>query len=560
MLWYVNQGGSLTPTVYLPASWQQQLIDLPGDALRNSLVNDMAAFGANDIGDGNFGEQGSVGRTLAHGVLGAMAESARGGDPLAGAIGAMTAAQLSKPLGDSLGVSQGDTGTQAAVTALTMLAGGLLAEAAGRDAEAGGAAAQNEVINNYLDHLESTEYAALEERCGRAGSGCTAQEQARMRELNTLDKARDALLASACANPSSVACAGQLADLNAARTSFSGQDVAAGSRAASELAWIKQEQAKLEARVQNPGTYNVGTAVLEVAGGTVKGTLDLAALSAQAASGDTTAQAQLSQIAEAIGEFFASPVDTIEQHISTTLAEARTLDDAGRTDEAQRLRATLFTEGALAVTGAGALVVKGSGKIVATAERVFSDQAERIATRALLESGGMIDTATGQALLDLKQLSNPQKAVMGELFGEHTVRQIIPDGEKLARMPGPGETGIDDLYKVNRPDVDYVVIEYKFVGSNTGKGSWRLDKTPADGPQGSESWTLGSGRVEKAVGEHHAPDVRRAIDSGRVETWVISTRPDGSTILEVLDALGKPKPVEASKLLPFTANLAGAQP
>lgn len=160
-----------------------------------------------------------------------------------------------------------------------------------------------------------------------------------MRELNALDKARDALLATACANPSSVACAGQLAELNAARMSFVGQDIAPGSRAARELAWIKQEQTKLEARVQSPGTYNVGTAVLEVAGGTVKGTLDLATLLAQATSGDTTAQAQLSQIAEAIGEFFAHPADTIEQHISTTLAEARALDDAGRTDEAQRLRA-----------------------------------------------------------------------------------------------------------------------------------------------------------------------------------------------------------------------------
>lgn len=381
-----------------------------------------------------------------------------------------------------------------------------------------------------------------------------------MRELNALDKARDALLATACANPSSVACAGQLAELNAARMSFVGQDIAPGSRAARELAWIKQEQTKLEARVQSPGTYNVGTAVLEVAGGTVKGTLDLATLLAQATSGDSAAQAQLSQIAEAIGEFFASPVDTIEQHISTTLAEARALDDAGRTDEAQRLRATLFTEGALAVTGAGTLVVKGTGKIVSTAERIFADQAERIATRALLESGGMIDAATGQSLLDLKQLSNPQKAVMGELFGEHTVRQIIPDGQKLARMPGPGETGIDDLYRVNRPDVDYVVIEYKFVGSNTGKGSWRLDKTPADGPQGSESWTLGSERLQKAVGIDDARDVLLSTKAGRTETWVVTTRPDGSTLVEVLDALGKPKPIDTSKILVSGSNLAGAQP
>lgn len=84
-----------------------------------------------------------------------------------------------------------------------------------------------------------------------------------------------------------------------------------------------------------------------------------------------------------------------------------------------------------------------------------------LAEQALLKSGG-VHGLDGEPLLDLKQLTNAQKGAMGELFGPHTVKKIVPDGKKLARMPGVGETGIDDLYKVNRPDVDYVVIEYKF--------------------------------------------------------------------------------------------------
>ncbi|HEF4760092.1 TPA: hypothetical protein SAN82_002525 [Pseudomonas putida] len=159
----------------------------------------------------------------------------------------------------------------------------------------------------------------------------------------------------------------------------------------------------------------------------------------------------------------------------------------------------------------------------------------------------------------MKSLSNDQKRVIGEVFGETTVRQIVPDGEKLARMQGTGETGIDDLFKVNRPDVDYVVIEYKFVGDPKKGGNTRLINT-SDGKQGSESWMLGAGRLEKAVGEQHASDVRRAVDAGRTETWVVRTGADGATEIQVLDALGKPKPIDTSKILSSQINLSGAQP
>ena len=43
MLWYVNQGGSLTPTVYLPESWQQQLINLPGGKLDGDVTIALSA-------------------------------------------------------------------------------------------------------------------------------------------------------------------------------------------------------------------------------------------------------------------------------------------------------------------------------------------------------------------------------------------------------------------------------------------------------------------------------------------------------------------------------------
>jgi hypothetical protein len=180
------------------------------------------------------------------------------------------------------------------------------------------------------------------------------------------------------------------------------------------------------------------------------------------------------------------------------------------------------------------------------------------AEHALLKSGGVVDH-TGLSLLDMKQLSTQQKALVGDLFGSNTVKQIVPDGQKLARIPGAGETGIDDLYKVSRADVDYVVIEYKFVGSNA-KGSSQLGST-VDGLQGSVGWIAGGNRLEKAVGSTaQAEKVRDAVDAGRIETWVVTTRANGATDLEVLNHLGKPKAIDTSKIVLPKLSVNGAKP
>ena len=68
------------------------------------------------------------------------------------------------------------------------------------------------------------------------------------------------------------------------------------------------------------------------------------------------------------------------------------------------------------------------------------------------------------------------------------------------------------------------------------------------------------GRLEKAVGIDNARDVLASTKTGRMEMWVVTTRPDGSTIVEVLDALGKPKPTDTSRILSSGLNLSGARP
>ncbi len=166
----------------------------------------------------------------------------------------------------------------------------------------------------------------------------------------------------------------------------------------------------------------------------------------------------------------------------------------------------------------------------------------------------------GHALLDMSKLTNEQKRVVGEqLFGPNTVRQIVPDGKQLARVQGQGSNGIDELYKVNRPDVDYVSVEYKFVGQDNKTGAQVLKNT-GDGKQGSLSWMLGSGRLEKAVGDDAAVEIKSAMNKGRTESWVVTVRPDGSTAVQVLDAAGKPKLIDTSKIILPNVNLSGAKP
>ena len=213
-----------------------------------------------------------------------------------------------------------------------------------------------------------------------------------------------------------------------------------------------------------------------------------------------------------------------------------------------------------AITGAASTAKAGTqlGEATATAVGKKLDEVlDQKALHVLAQSGGVYDKS-GNALLDLSKLSTEQKGVMGDLFGQNTVKQIVPDGQKIARVPGVGETGIDDLYKVSRPDVDFVNIEYKFVGDYKKAGSSSLGST-LDGKQGSESWFLGSDRLEKSVGVDQARDVAASIKAGRTETWVVTTRPDGSTELQVLDALAKPKAIDTSTIVLPKTNLSGAK-
>ncbi|MFJ2986222.1 beta strand repeat-containing protein [Collimonas sp. NPDC087041] len=131
-----------------------------GNALKNSLVQAGAAAGAYAIGneaaeDGSLIAPGTPGYVLAHGLLGCAASAAGGTGCASGAIGGATSAAVTPfllaamdPNATALSPEQ-----TAALTALSMLAGGGVAALAGQNATTAAQFAENETLNNDLASL-----------------------------------------------------------------------------------------------------------------------------------------------------------------------------------------------------------------------------------------------------------------------------------------------------------------------------------------------------------------------------------------------------------------------
>ncbi|QUP56850.1 filamentous hemagglutinin N-terminal domain-containing protein (plasmid) [Ralstonia syzygii] len=203
------------------------------------------------------------------------------------------------------------------------------------------------------------------------------------------------------------------------------------------------------------------------------------------------------------------------------------------------------------VTGVGG-VAKGATKLASVGVRLGTDMMETLSGAAkfdrLLANGGLF-AADGKPLMDFRSLSNPQKSVVGDMLGGEKIKELVPGAEKIGRSPGIGETGIDDLYKVNKPGVDYIIVEYKF-------GASRLKGT-VDGMQMSDDWLRGANTgydriLESVSGNQKVADsVDSALRSGRVEKWLVHTDPFGQVTVGVLDKNGKfiPNPAQASKII-----------
>ncbi|WP_080437041.1 filamentous hemagglutinin N-terminal domain-containing protein [Burkholderia ubonensis] len=164
-------------------------------ALQNNVLTDLAAVGANAIG--TYLPSGSVGNVLAHAALGCASSAALGTGCAGGAVGGAASAALN-PVIDSNGNMP-----PAVLAAVETLVSGSLADALGFNLQGAMTAAQNETLNNWLNHRPTSPMALSEQQqLDKAVAACNAGNSDACKTKNALlalSQQRDAALASACA-------------------------------------------------------------------------------------------------------------------------------------------------------------------------------------------------------------------------------------------------------------------------------------------------------------------------------------------------------------------------
>lgn len=149
--------------------------------------------------------------------------------------------------------------------------------------------------------------------------------------------------------------------------------------------------------------------------------------------------------------------------------------------------------------------------------RILGDESNMAAARAVAAPKELPKIQAPTAVVPPSLSNNAEKGVYGEHISDTYMRAQghtkLNDGG-LVTPPPPGGTargnGIDGVWKHGNPPPDYIITEAKY-------GKSRLGMTKKDGRQMSDTWILGSGRLEKATNKREAAAIRRALFSGRVE-------------------------------------------
>ncbi|OJA61586.1 hypothetical protein BGV68_04550 [Burkholderia ubonensis] len=140
--------------------------------LRNDAVSNVAAAAANGIGDAFNGQAGSLGSpsdpayVLAHAVLGCASSAAQGNGCAGGAIGGAISAGLN-PIIDANGNIP-----PAALMSIETVVSGSVAGALGFNVQGAMTAAQNETLNNYLNHVQTANLVASLKSCAPGDTAC----------------------------------------------------------------------------------------------------------------------------------------------------------------------------------------------------------------------------------------------------------------------------------------------------------------------------------------------------------------------------------------------------
>jgi filamentous hemagglutinin len=223
-------------------------------------------------------------------------------------------------------------------------------------------------------------------------------------------------------------------------------------------------------------------------------------------------------------------------YLSWLQADSSALGESGGRVFGQLLVDMAAAATGVAIVNNGRRVAEGLTEVQAALARRIAAEIDHRMQNALVQSGGRL-RMDGTPIIDTSGLTSGQRGIFGELFGAQWVQTMIPDGTRLGRVPGLGQTGIDDLFRVSRSDVDFVIIEYKFGTSRLG--------TTLDGQQMSNAWLTGQNtgydRILEAAGGNAAvaADIQRALASGRVEKWLVHVDAAGGTSSYLLDSAGR---------------------
>ncbi|WP_446479745.1 beta strand repeat-containing protein [Burkholderia pseudomallei] len=167
-------------------------------ALKNNVLTDLAAVGANAIG--SYLPSGTVSNVLAHAALGCASSAALGTGCEGGAVGGAASAALNP------GIDSNGNMPPAVLAAVETLVSGSLADALGLNLQGAMTAAQNETLNNWLNHRPSSTMALSEQQqLDKAVAACNAGNSDACKTKNALialSQQRDAALASACSGGS----------------------------------------------------------------------------------------------------------------------------------------------------------------------------------------------------------------------------------------------------------------------------------------------------------------------------------------------------------------------
>lgn len=509
---------------------------------QNLLVNYLQQQGAGYIGklvkDGNLSE-GSPAHAALHAIV-ACADSAAGNQNCgSGSLGAAASSLLTDLFNDN--PDETPEQKEARRNLVTSLVAGIVL-AGGQDVATAVNSAVSAVDNNWLTQSEVKEANKAIKACEEQGGDVQACKNQIVTAMNELDTVRDMDLFEGKRQIEL-----EMKRMLSQAVNACGKDVWCLDQANQDiLRWGKQQFQQLTATVRQ----------VDAAGQLVTGGFYPDGVASAMWQGALGAAKDLPNKLDAVGNYISekgvtgvaadiaggikqSSIDFIDWLVSDLPYHSieRKVDEV-LTLHAGDVGGIAFNTSAGTLVGfaGGKAVQLVGGKWVPLAGKALDDLMERQAFQALMRSGG-VHGKDGLPLLDLKHLTNDQKRVMGELFGEHSVKNLFPNGEKLARLQGTGSKGIDDLYRTNRPDVDFVVVEYKF-------GTSKLGHT-ADGIQMSDDWLTGAksnfDRILDSVGGDvaKARDIRKALDAGRVERWVVNTDPHGSVSVGIVDRMGK---------------------